>query len=72
MPPHEAVAYTAIGSRTAVISALHAAASVRSAHSCAVSVQSRRRPPMVIVWNSASLRMVMAVRWNTGFVFMCP
>ena len=62
MPPQEGVQYTASGSRTAVSSVLHAAASVRSAHTCAVSVRSRDRPPMVMVWKSASRRMVMAVR----------
>ena len=29
-------------------------------------------PPMVTVWNSASLRWVIAVRWNTGLRFTTP
>ena len=42
------------------------------ASSTAVSVRLMARPPMVAVWNSASRRRVIAVRWNTGFFFTAP
>ena len=45
---------------------------VRSAESWAVSVRPSVLPPMVEVWNSASKRCVIAVRWNTGFFFTTP
>ena len=46
--------------------------SVFTVVSCAVSVRPRCLPPMVTVWNSASLRCVIAVRWNTGLRFTTP
>ncbi len=57
MPPDDAVQQTATGSRTACCSAFQIAASVLAEPSCAVSVQLSRAPPMVTVWNSASLRL---------------
>ena len=42
--------------------AAQAAVSVFTVVTCAVSVCARWRPPIVTVWNSASLRRVMAVR----------
>jgi hypothetical protein len=72
MPPEDAVQQTATGSRTACCSTLQIAASVLAAPSCAVSVKVSRAPPMVTVWNSASRRLVMAVRWNTGLLFSRP
>src|SRR5437764_988620 len=62
MPPHDAVAYTATGSRTAVSSALHAAASVRSAASCAVSVPTMRRPALLALSMLAVERAQIARR----------
>ena len=72
MPPDDAVQHTATGSRTAGCSAFQTAASVLAEPSCEVSVQLRRLPPMVTVWNSASVRRVIAVRWNTGLFFRMP
>ncbi len=62
MPPDDAVQQTATGSRTADCSAFHTAASVFAEPSCEVSVRLMLLPPMVTVWNSASLRRVIAVR----------
>ena len=56
-------------SRTAVSSERQSVTSVRSAQSCAVSVRASAGPPMVAVWNTASRRRVIAVRWNTGLRF---
>ena len=72
MPPHEGVQHTATGSRTAACSAVHTVASVLAAASCAVSVRSSCQPPMVTVWNRASRRRVIAVRWNTGLFLRLP
>ena len=72
MPPDDAVQHTATGSRIACCSTFQIAASVLAAPSCAVSVRPSRLPPMVTVWNSASLRRVIAVRWNTGLRFSSP
>ena len=49
MPPLEAVACTASGSRTAVSSARQIMTSVRNALSSAVSVRASDQPPMVEV-----------------------
>ena len=72
MPPDEGVANTATGSRTAVTRPAQAAVSVFTVVSCAVSVRASDLPPIVTVWNSASLRCVIAVTWNTGLRFTTP
>ena len=72
MPPLDGVAKTPTGSRTAVSRARQAVTSVFTPLSCAVSVRTSYLPPMVEVWNSASLRCVIAVRWNTGLRLTTP
>jgi hypothetical protein len=72
MPPLAGVAKTRTGSRTAVSSARQIMTSLRMALSCAVSVRLMALPPMLIDWNSASLRLVIAVRWNTGLRLTAP
>ena len=72
IPPLDGVAKHATGSRTAVTRPAQAADSVFTVVSCAVSVRPRCLPPMVTVWNNASLRCVIAVRWNTGLRFTTP
>ncbi len=71
-PPDDVVADTATGSRTAVSSARQIVTSARIALSWVVSVQPICSPEIVDVWNSASLRWVIAVRWKTGLRFITP
>ncbi|MEK9662786.1 MAG: hypothetical protein VW644_13840 [Alphaproteobacteria bacterium] len=72
MPAPAAVAFTATGSRIAVCNAFQTTDSLFNVLRTAVSVRSILGPEMVDVWNRASRRMVIAVRWNTGFFFMTP